>query len=866
MLPLRLVTKCVVFLFAASSTLWAASSALIVTGLSGSSEQKEEFQRLALETKRLIAERGIPSNRIEILGDGATRDAILERLKTASDSSSEDEFWLVLYGHGGNGRNGVSTFQVSGPRLTADDLKAALDAIPSRQFVFIGTSASGGFLKVLQDPRRATISATKEGGDVDWPRFPGAWVSALSENPKASFVRVAARASLLVEEEYKKASLAQIEHSRMADPVTGTILEPPFGVNLEAEKEIAPVAGGPQALPNASDIPKITFKKPNSEWEHHPATEETKKIVAEARALPNPGGHAAIVMDQRVGFTVEDDRTTDRLTYYRVFIVREEAVAKWANLLFPQAPPLLTTKLEIARLIQPDGSSTVYNPSKLAACTDPEGGCGSRVMAFLPDAKAGCVVEVGVRTRAVLNATLPEVSEEIPLLQNAPALKTSVEIRVPEKKSFRVDLKNLAAEPQVSSENGRRIYRWKLDALPAMEPLPGDPPLLKWMPYVGISSLSSWDQFAEWYRRLAKGADEIDDSVKKMASQLADGADSRLDKIKRDFEFVSALRYVAIETGVQGFRPRTPAQVLSNHYGDCKDKANLLVALLRAQGIEANFVLVNRGLDTDVNFPRWQFNHAIAYVPKAAAEGQPEDLWLDSTDSVTPFGCVAPGDSGRPGFVFGEKKAEFKTVTSGSTAVSQVSDEWDFAQDAQGWHGKFHRSTKGLADDFLRRDFRELTPAQRTTQLYSLVSGLWQAGDFSKATLSDASTLGKEMELWAEAAGPNGLLPRIASKDLDLFSAPERDRPVRLNDGQPMRLVQTVKLHYRGAAPAHLPTPIRTEAQGHKLSVAWERSDEHTIIRKAQLEFTQPQVETKDYAALRHSIREWLAALDREIK
>jgi len=277
-------------------------------------------------------------------------------------------------------------------------------------------------------------------------------------------------------------------------------------------------------------------------------------------------------------------------------------------------------------------------------------------------------------------------------------------------------------------------------------------------------------------------------------------------------------------------------------------------------------VLVNRGASTDVNFPSWQFNHAIALVPRAAEAGQPEDLWLDSTDSVTPFGFVAPGDAGRAGLVFGDKKAEFKTVTSGSTAISQISDEWNLEQNPQGWRGDFHREARGLADDALRRIFRGLTPNQRITQLYQLVGDLWQNGDFSKGTLSDASALGKEMELRAEASAPMGILPRITFPGLEAFSAPERNRPMRLNDGQPLTLAQTLRLHYSANAPTDLPPELRTEVEGRKLSVIWERKDDHTLTRKALLEISQPLIEAKDYPELRHSIREWFAALDREIK
>ena len=149
-----------------------ASAALIVAGLSGTSANTEEFQRLSGETKRLLAERGIPLENVQTLGGKVTRETILQKLSAAAaNCSAEDEFWLVLYGHGGRSQGGAPAFQVTGPRLTALDLKAALEAIPARQFVFIGTSDSGAFLPVLQSPRRAALSATRAEGEDGQPRL-----------------------------------------------------------------------------------------------------------------------------------------------------------------------------------------------------------------------------------------------------------------------------------------------------------------------------------------------------------------------------------------------------------------------------------------------------------------------------------------------------------------------------------------------------------------------------------------------------------------------------------------------------------------------------------------------------------------------
>ena len=66
----------------------AASGALIVTGLSGTSANAEEFQRLSGETKRLLAERGIPLENVQTLDGKVTRETILQKLAAAAGGCS----------------------------------------------------------------------------------------------------------------------------------------------------------------------------------------------------------------------------------------------------------------------------------------------------------------------------------------------------------------------------------------------------------------------------------------------------------------------------------------------------------------------------------------------------------------------------------------------------------------------------------------------------------------------------------------------------------------------------------------------------------------------------------------------------------
>ena len=82
---------------------------------------------------------------------------------------------------------------------------------------------------------------------------------------------------------------------------------------------------------------KAKLAGPNVTWEHPPATAATKKLVAAAQAAPNPDHYPAVVLQQRLGLTVEDDRTTDHLSFARVYLAREDAVGDWSNQFLPQS-------------------------------------------------------------------------------------------------------------------------------------------------------------------------------------------------------------------------------------------------------------------------------------------------------------------------------------------------------------------------------------------------------------------------------------------------------------------------------------------------------------------------------------------------
>lgn len=133
-------------------------------------------------------------------------------------------------------------------------------------------------------------------------------------------------------------------------------------------------------------------------------------------------------------------------------------------------------------------------------------------------------------------------------------------------------------------------------------------------------AFKDWRDVSLWMDTFRTDRATVTPEIESKARQLTAHAASSSEKIEAIAEFVQGIRYVAISTDVGaggGYRPFPASEVLAKSYGDCKDKANLMSALLAVLGIRSWTVSIFSGDRTFVRAelpsPR-QFNHAIIAV------------------------------------------------------------------------------------------------------------------------------------------------------------------------------------------------------------------------------------------------------------
>jgi hypothetical protein len=160
----------------------AATYVVTVAGLGGEPDYDQRFQGNAKDIDRVFKSEGDQFHAVTLSGADATRAKMTQALgQVASEAKSDDDFVLILIGHGTF--DGFEyKFNLVGPDISGDDIAELCDKIPAkRQLIVNTTSASGGSVIPLQRAGRALIVATKSGTEKNATTFARYWAEALQD-------------------------------------------------------------------------------------------------------------------------------------------------------------------------------------------------------------------------------------------------------------------------------------------------------------------------------------------------------------------------------------------------------------------------------------------------------------------------------------------------------------------------------------------------------------------------------------------------------------------------------------------------------------------------------------------------------------
>jgi hypothetical protein len=429
-----------------------------------------------------------------------------------------------------------------------------------------------------------------------------------------------------------------------------------------------------------------------------------------------------------------------------------------------------------------------------------------------------------------------------------------------------VTFNHAKVDPGVSGTS----YTWELQNLAPMKPEPMSPTTTSLVPIVAItyypndsgiaktgSAFETWGQLSRWASQLHDPQAVPDDAVTAKARELTANAKTELERIRAIARFVQALQYISIDIGVgrgNGYRPHAASMVLSKAYGDCKDKANLMRAMLKAVDITAYPVVIFSGDSTHVRaefVSPYQFNHCIVAVKisddtKVGAVLQHPTLGrlmiFDATDETTSVGDLPIEEQGSLALIVAGEAGTLERMPTLPLESSRLDREADVTLAATGGiTATVKERSIGQAAVLERREYKGLSSGDYRKMIEDWITRGATAAKVSKVDAVDESNEGKfalNVEFTVDQYGQlmqNRLLvfkPAIVSRREALtLTEPTRQHPIVL---KPRAFSETVKVKLpAGFAVDEMPDPVKLEAPFGTYQTTYEVKNDELVFTRS---------------------------------
>lgn len=315
--------------------------------------------------------------------------------------------------------------------------------------------------------------------------------------------------------------------------------------------------------------------------------------------------------------------------------------------------------------------------------------------------------------------------------------------------NFKTDI-----EPEIKKVENKMVYTWEDSDISQIIYESDMPPFHNIAPRITVSSFSSWEEIASWYYDISREQSKADADIKAKVAELIQNETTLEDKIRAVYHYViTEIRYLGLEFGISGHMPHEAAEIYKYKYGDCKDKATLLIAMLREAGIEAHYVLVRTRYsgELDLGLPSFQFDHAIAAAPLNG-----ELMFLDGTAENYSFGELPAMDQDVWAMVLIDGEGKFMKVPTKPVEENQRVREirLDLKEDGS-VNGETNVLQSGIFAAYYRSIFKDLGEIKRKELIQNSLSSSCPGSVLEEFSFSDLADLNVPVEQRYKFRVPN---------------------------------------------------------------------------------------------------------------
>ena len=581
--------------------------------------------------------------------------------------------------------------------------------------------------------------------------------------------------------------------------------------------------------------------------------------------------------------TIASDGKQNEVYNYAVRILRREG-RSFANGRVTYLPNISKVKEFRAWLIRPSGEIKRYSKDETVDVAgdlnDVYNEYRVKRVSGSDDADAGCVFAYTFtrEDRSVFSQA------EWFFQGSLPVISSRYNITVPDGwRAEGVTFNHPKIEPKVNGTT----YLWELSNLAPIPDEPMSPSITQLVPRLAVSyfpstpsqslsikTFTSWGEVATWLTELSDPQVIVDDAMARKTHELTALAKTEFEKIRAIAQYVQNIQYISIQTGLGrggGYRPHAANEVFAKSYGDCKDKANLMRAMLKVIGIVAYPVSIYSG---DPNYVRasWpspqQFNHCIIAVKvsdetKASTIVQHPTLGrlliFDATDEQTPIGDLPYYLQGSLALISSKNETGLVTMPVTPAEMNQLERSATLELSADGGiAGNIKELANGQTAVRFRSEFRQMSKPEYTGMIERWLTAGAASARLNKMEPTDHSSDGRftlNVEFSAVAYGQlmQGRLlvfkPAVVSRREGLsLTAATRIHPVVLRANA---YSETVKVQLpAGFTVDELPDPVKIQTAFGSYVTSYEVKGTELVFKR-QLSQTATTIAAADYEMVR---------------
>ena len=575
----------------------------------------------------------------------------------------------------------------------------------------------------------------------------------------------------------------------------------------------------------------------------------------------------AVVLYQEQAVSVAEDGRVTTVSTYAVRVLNGEGrkAAEATELYLTNSGQVKDMR---AWLIRPDGSVKKYGKNEtIDLIADPNDIYNEyRIKSIDASDEAGIGMVFGYQTtieeRPLFNQDIWRFQDRLPTLASRYVMTLPAGWR-----ASSITFNHASVEPTVSGST----YIWELRNLAPITPEPASPHVHNLAPRIAVSysqaanaqnaaikTFANWAEVSRWATALHDPQAVPDETLTAKARQLTANSKTELDRIRAIGNFVQNLQYISIDIGLgrgNGYKPHAATQVLAKLYGDCKDKANLMRAMLKTLNITAYPVAIHSGDPTYVR-EEWaspsQFNHCIIAI-KVSDETQLATviqhptlgrlLIFDATDESTMLGDLPDHEQGSLALIIAGDSGSLVRMPSTLPEANRLDREADVTLTSEGSiTATLRERSVGQSAVMERRAFRHLSRADYVRLIESWITSGASGAQVSKVSPADASSDNGLFALDVEFSAPNyaqsmqsRLLvfkPAIVSRNEALqFTQAARVHPVVL---RPRAFTEAVRIKLPvGFEVDELPDPLKLETAFGTYQTTYEVKDGELFFRRS---------------------------------